>query len=98
MNPEWGSDYKVAAYVAERRILSGCLLLFNRNGDCRAVAVGPQGRGGSRTFFQGGAQEGCQTSKGGAGEKMPLYLVLKGLKIGVEKPPHYLIFYVFIVF
>ena len=33
----------MAAYVAERRILSGWLLLFNRNGGCRATAEGPLG-------------------------------------------------------
>ena len=29
LNPGWGSNCSVAAYVAERRILSGCLLLIN---------------------------------------------------------------------
>ena len=34
LNPGWGSNYSVAAYIAERRILSDCLLLFN----CTVIA------------------------------------------------------------
>ena len=44
LNPGWGSSCSVAAGVAERRILSSCLLLINCNGGCRAtVRRAPRG-------------------------------------------------------
>ena len=41
LNPGWGSGCSVAAYIVETRILSGCLLLFNCNGEIRDLAGGP---------------------------------------------------------